>query len=104
MRTPVRTVGSSPTTTVKRTSKGRQRPNLADLPTFINVQVNPDTICFSLSDGRTVTIPLAWSKLLKEATVNQRNNFTISAYNIFWDDIDEIIGVENVLFGKELYL
>ncbi len=96
---------SSPTITAKRVNKGsRQRPKFADLPTFTDVQVNSDTIWFSLNDGRTVTIPLAWSKLLSTASAGQRTNFIVSAYNVFWDDIDEIIGVENVLFGKELYL
>ncbi|GAB4018351.1 hypothetical protein GCM10028773_17740 [Spirosoma koreense] len=74
------------------------------MPTFTEVKVDADTIGFSLSDGRTITIPLAWSALLSSASFSQRNNFTISAYNVFWDDIDEVIGVENVLFGKELYL
>lgn len=105
MRTTVRPTGSNPTITTKRVNKNvRQRPKFADLPTFISVQVNVDSVWFSLSDGRTVTIPLAWSKLLSAASAEQRSNFIVSAYNIFWDDIDEIIGIENVLFGKELYL
>lgn len=82
----------------------KRRLNLSELPTFTDVRVNSDEISFSLSDGQTVTIPLAWSKLLSTASVSQRANFIMSAYNVFWDDIDEIIGVENVLFGKELYL
>ncbi|MVM41973.1 DUF2442 domain-containing protein [Spirosoma sp. HMF3257] len=80
------------------------RLNLSELPTFANVQIDSDAVIFSLSDGRTITIPLVWSKLLSVASTEQRTNFTISAYNVFWDDIDEIIGVENVLFGKNLYL
>ncbi len=81
-----------------------KRLNLSELPTFTNVRVDSDEIIFSLSDSRTVTIPLAWSKLLSEASASQRTNFIVSDYNVFWDDIDEIIGVENVLFGKKLYL
>jgi hypothetical protein len=104
MRTTVRLTESSPTTTAKRVSKNRQLSKYADLPTFKDVKVQHDSVFFSLSDGRTITIPLAWSKPLSMASVPQRNNFTVSAYNVFWDDIDEIIGVENVLFGKELYL
>lgn len=105
MRTTVRPTESSPTITAKRVNKSsRQRSKFADLPTFTDVQVNSDTIWFSLSDGRTVTIPLAWSKLLSAASASQRTSFIMSAYNVFWDDIDEIIGVENVLFGRELYL
>ncbi|MBC7570411.1 MAG: DUF2442 domain-containing protein [Spirosoma sp.] len=95
---------STTTTTAKRTKAPCSRPKFADLPTFINVRVEADSIRFELSDGRTVSIPLAWSRLLSSASVNQRNNFIVSAYNVFWDDIDEIIGVENILFGKELYL
>lgn len=82
----------------------KTRLNLSKLPTFTGVWINSDEIVFSLSDGRKVAIPLAWSNPLSAASVNQRSNFTVSAYNVFWDDIDEIIGVENVLFGKELYL
>lgn len=104
MRTTVRSVASSPTTTVKRVNKGRRRLKFSQLPTFTAVEVSNEFIWFTLSDGRKVAVPLAWSKLLSIATINQRNNFTVSAYNVFWDDIDEIIGVENVLFGKELYL
>ena len=105
MRTTVRPTESNPTITAKRVNKNvPQRPKLTDLPTFSNVQVNFDSVWFSLSDGRTVTIPLAWSKPLSAASVEQRSNFIVSAYNVFWDDIDEIIGVENVLFGKKLYL
>lgn len=105
MSTTVRSTESNPITTAKRINKAiRQRPKFADLPTFTGVQVNPDTIWFSLSDGRTITIPLVWSKLLSAASASQRSNFIVSAYNVFWDDIDEIIGVENVLYGKELYL
>ncbi|MBD2701501.1 DUF2442 domain-containing protein [Spirosoma sp. BT702] len=81
-----------------------KRLNLSELPTFVDVQIDSDVIIFQLSDSRKVAVPLIWSKPLSAASVNQRNNFIISAYNVFWDGIDEIIGVENVLFGRELYL
>lgn len=38
-----------------------------------------------------------------QATPAQRNNVIVSDLFAFWDDIDEIIGVENVLFGNRLY-
>ncbi|GAB4025852.1 hypothetical protein GCM10028809_08140 [Spirosoma gilvum] len=98
-------MASSQTITDKRANKRtRQRPKFSELPTFTAVDMSSDFIWFSLSDGRKVAIPIEWSKPLKAASENQRNKFTVSAYNVFWDDIDEIIGVENVLFGKELYL
>ncbi len=48
--------------------------------------------------------PLAWSVKLLNAAPEQRQNVTFTPYNAFWDDIDEIIGVENVLYGEKLYL
>ena len=91
----------SPITTRKSVS----RPSLAELPTFAGVSFQFDKIWFVLSDGRTIIIPLTWSPLLQAATPAQRSHFTVSAYNVFWDDIDEIIGVENVLYGRQgLYL
>lgn len=92
------------TTRLKKTNAGQQRPALKDLPMFSAVHLDADRIEFSLTDGRAVSIPLAWSERLQQATPQQRQNFTISALNVFWDDVDEIIGVENVLYGKKLYL
>jgi hypothetical protein len=100
----------APQTTPRQTIRPKkaktvlQRPDLKDLPEFSAVRVDVDRIEFSLTDGRIITIPLAWSERLQEATPNQRKAFTVSALNVFWDEIDEIIGVENVLYGNKLYL
>lgn len=79
-------------------------PTLSQLPSFTGVGVATENIWFHLSDGRTVITPLAWSKPLQNATLAQRQAFKVSAYNVFWDEIDEIIGVENVLYGQKLVL
>lgn len=81
-----------------------QRPPVNLQPQLTNVTVGTDTIRFDLSDGRSITFPLAWSSKLSAATVEQRQNVTFTPYNAFWDDVDEIIGVENVLYGDKLYL
>jgi hypothetical protein len=70
----------------------------------MNVVVDNERISFSLSDGRTISIPLVWSARLMAATSEQRQVFIITPWNIFWDEADEIIGVENVLYGHKLYL
>jgi hypothetical protein len=44
-------------------------------PRFVSVNVKEDSICAELSDGRTVSVPLAWSWRLSDATPDQRNNF-----------------------------
>lgn len=103
MKTTVSRLASGPTTT-RRKAKPRQRPPVNLQPTLAGVSIDTDTIQFDLSDGRSVKFPLTWSAKLSSATPEQRQNFTFTPYNAFWDDVDEIIGVENVLYGDKLYL
>ncbi len=77
---------------------------LAELPTIESVAFVKDEIAFVLSDSRVIYIPLKWSTKLLKATLQQRNNYKTNGIHVFWDDIDEIIGVKNVLFGKKLFL
>ena len=75
-----------------------------ELPKINDVAFIKDEIAFVLSDGRIVYIPVNWSKKLLKATHKQRQNFKNNGIHVFWDDVDEIIGVKNILFGKELFL
>ncbi|QDK82872.1 DUF2442 domain-containing protein [Spirosoma sp. KCTC 42546] len=77
---------------------------MAALPTFKGVFFQADQVGFELSDGRTILIPLSWSKPLAAATPKQRTSFEITELNVFWDELDEIIGVENLLYGRHLFL
>ena len=63
-----------------------------------------DEIAFILNDERIVYIPLSWSKKLQKAKPRQRRNFKNNGIHVFWDDVDEIIGVKNILFGKDLFI
>ena len=66
-----------------------------------HVWVTEDTIAAQLVDGRTITVPLAWSWRLSEATPEKRANFEIigSGSGIRWPEIDEDISVEGMLHG-----
>lgn len=66
-----------------------------------NVIVSEDTIQALLVDGRTISVPLAWSWRLSEATPKQRVNFEIigDGQGIHWPDIDEDISAEGMLYG-----
>jgi hypothetical protein len=66
-----------------------------------NVSVTEDTISAHLMDGRTITVPIAWSWRLSDATPEQRSRFEIlgSGSGIRWPDIDEDISVEGMLHG-----
>jgi hypothetical protein len=78
--------------------------NFNQLPKIENVAFIKDEIAFVLDDGRIIYIPVNWSKKLLKATTKQRQNFKNNGIHVFWDDVDEIIGVKNILFGKELFL
>ena len=71
-------------------------------PRLLDIQVTEDEIIARLVDGRTISVPLAWSWRLSEATLEQRQNFEIigDGHGIHWPDIDEDISVEGMLCGS----
>ena len=75
-----------------------------DLPRIKDVAFIKDEIAFVLEDDRVIYIPVKWSKKLNHAMSSERANYKTNGYHVFWDDIDEIIGVKNILFGKKLNL
>ena len=66
-----------------------------------SVTVTDDMISAHLVDGRMISVPLAWSWRLSEATPEQRSRFEIlgSGSGIRWPDVDEDISVEGMLHG-----
>jgi len=66
-----------------------------------HIDVTKDTITAQLMDGRTISVPLAWSWRLSEATPKQRANWEIigDGHGVHWPDIDEDISGEGMLFG-----
>ena len=65
------------------------------------ITINKDAITAQLMDGRTISVPLAWSWRLSEATPKQRANWEImgDGHGVNWPDIDEDISAEGMLFG-----
>lgn len=41
-------------------------------PTITSIRVSEETVTAELADGRTISVPLAWSWRLSEATPEQR--------------------------------
>lgn len=70
-------------------------------PRIKKVEVTDDLITAYLFDGRIISVPLAWSWRLSEATSEQRNNYEImgSGMGVHWPDIDEDISAEGMLYG-----
>lgn len=70
-------------------------------PLAKDVQVTADELVARLKDGRTISIPLAWSWRLSEATPEQRANYRLigDGQGIRWPDVDEDISIRGMLHG-----
>lgn len=68
----------------------------------LSIQVTGDSLSVDLSDGRTISVPLAWYPRLLNGTDEERQNwrFIGDREGIHWPDLDEDISVENLLLGK----
>ena len=64
------------------------------------VVFDEDSMWVSLTDGRTVGVPLVWFPRLLRASKEELENYTISAHGLHWDDLDEDISVVGLLQGK----
>jgi len=71
-------------------------------PEAENVLITEDTLTVDLSDGRTISVPLAWYPRLAYASQSEKDNWRLigKGYGIHWEEIDEDISVEGLLAGK----
>lgn len=70
-------------------------------PRAMEVSVSEHEISVFLSDGRRISVPLAWSRRLSNADHKQRQNYQFigDGLGIHWPDVDEDISVEGMLRG-----
>ena len=68
----------------------------------VQVHTSDETLRVELSDGRTVTAPIAWYPRLAHGTAKERNNCRLigKGLGIHWPDLDEDISVANILSGS----
>ncbi len=73
-----------------------------DVPLALDVTVSQDTLSVDLSDGRTISVPVAWYPRLQHATSHERKTWRLigKGQGIHWPDIDEDISVEGLLAGR----
>lgn len=67
-----------------------------------HVAISDDYLTVDLSDGRSISIPLAWYPRLLSGTTQERSNWRLigNSEGIHWPDLDEDISVENLLLGQ----
>ena len=70
-------------------------------PRIKDIKIDDETITAFLEDGRIISVPLAWSWRLSNATESQRRNFIISknGLGVHWSDIDEDLSAKGFLYG-----
>ena len=67
-----------------------------------DVRFSEDDFTVDLSDGRTITIPLAWFPRLFHATSAERGHWRWigRGIGIHWPELDEDIAVEDLVLGR----
>lgn len=70
--------------------------------TATQVLVTDDALTVELSDGRTISAPLAWYPRLLHGTAEERRHWRLigQGRGLHWPDLDEDVSVENLLAGK----
>ncbi|PSO96360.1 MAG: DUF2442 domain-containing protein [Cyanobacteria bacterium QS_9_48_30] len=71
-------------------------------PIVNQVIVTDEKLIVDLADGRSLSVPLAWYPRLMHASSEERQNWQLlgDGYVIEWSDLDEHIGIEELLAGR----
>jgi hypothetical protein len=72
------------------------------IPSALCAHVSDDTLSVALSDGRTISVPIAWYPRLAHGTSKERDHWRLigNGRGIHWPDLDEDISAENLLAGQ----
>ena len=75
-----------------------------DMPQAERVEVTEEMLTATLSDGRTISVPLKWYPKLVHATAEERRNWrrTGGGSGIHWPDLNEDLSIEGLLAGRPL--
>ena len=75
---------------------------LLEIPKVQHVVITDDALTVDLSDGRTISVPLAWYPRLLHGTSGDRDNWRFIGENegMHWPELDEDISIKNIILGK----
>ena len=78
------------------------KTELVKVPNARRVTVTADTLTVELSDGRVMSVPLAWYPRLLHGTPRERKNWRLigQGEGVHWPDLDEDISMDNLLLGS----
>jgi hypothetical protein len=68
----------------------------------LSVRVTDLDLSVDLSDGRTITVPVAWFPRVAMGPQRERENWSLigRGHGIHWPDLDEDVSVESLLTGQ----
>ena len=83
-------------------SEQREPSDLRSRQRILKPAFQEDNLIVDLSDGRSITVPLAWYPRLVHGTPDERHNWRWigDREGIHWPDLDEDISVENLILGQ----
>ncbi|MEO1399761.1 MAG: DUF2442 domain-containing protein [Cyanobacteria bacterium J06635_1] len=72
------------------------------IPQIRHVIVTDEALTVDLSDGRTISAPLAWYPRLLNGSREERNNLRLTGgqEGIHWPDLDEDVSLKNIILGQ----
>jgi hypothetical protein len=75
---------------------------LLTIPIIQKVTITDDTLSVDLSDGRTISVPLAWYPRLLNGSILERSDYRLIAdgSGIHWHQLDEDISLKNLILGQ----
>ena len=73
-----------------------------DIPTIRSIEITDDTLSVDLSDGRTISVPLAWYPRLLHGSIEECQNWRLigGGEGIHWAQLDEDVSVKNIVLGQ----
>lgn len=70
-------------------------------PVVVGIVATETALTAEFTDGRAISVPLAWYPRLVHGTLEERNNVELYGDGtIHWPDLDEDISVEGLLAGR----
>ena len=66
------------------------------------ITITKDSLSVQLSDGRSITVSLAWFPRLLHADKKEKENYRLigKGTGLHWPDLDEDISIEGLILGR----
>lgn len=68
--------------------------------TIEDTRLEDNKLVISLSDGRIVIYPLTGMTWITEAPLEQQQDFTVTEWEIYWNEIDDGLTLEHILSSR----